>query len=463
MKLPNAKHLNIPVYLPFLFSAICLAIFRLPWIDESWFAGTAVTLLDDGAVLDFGMCRYPGQLAHAFSFELYALVQAIWYWLFGIDLIGIRFLNLLLGLASLAIFDSCLKQAAVTDKIRKIAIGLSSISYYFLYAATQNRPEMAALFASALGVRFYLTWRSRHGHGEYLLLANLALIAAALFHLQAVFVGLAIWVNAFVLDRKLIGSRELLAFFAPYAITLVAAIAYLYPLDHEFALFITKVFITGDMLGHSGGMIGAVANDLNHHQWYKSAICLGLVVAPVLGLIVFKGMHAGANQNPVRSSLTVFAAGAYASWLLTTAQLNDYHAVWLVLPLTIALIGSLEGMQSKGIVRLYGLPALLLSLALAIYSSVFVGNNIFNRPYSSVYYFDLQSFSEKYKLTNSTVGGVRDIQWYFGFSRKILCVSSENTVPEFYVLNNEIMLTPELESIYRLLEKGRGFSIYRKI
>jgi hypothetical protein len=99
-----------------------------------------------------------------------------------------------------------------------------------------------------------------------------------------------------------------------------------------------------------------------------------------------------------------------------------------------------------------------LMLTLGACAGFFVLNTIIKNPYRNIYNFDLDHFSSKYDLTQSTVTGVRDIQWYFKFSPQVFCTKANN-LPEYSILNNEV--AGNGNPGYFLLEKGRGFSIYK--
>jgi hypothetical protein len=159
-------------------------------------------------------------------------------------------------------------------------------------------------------------------------------------------------------------------------------------------------------------------------------------------------------------AITVFAALCFASWLLTTANLNDYHAAWLLLPLMIAIVAAVERLQTRGAFQPQAWLVLGVAAGLTVVSLAFVARNVKDRPYSTVYAADLREFTVKYDLTHATVGGVRDIQWYFEFSRDVLCIASPGFEPEYEILNNEVVPEATLNGRYRLLEKGRGFSLY---
>lgn len=444
-------------YFLFLSFAILLMLFRIPWIDESWVAGPVVTFMRYGSFLDFGMCR-GGTLAHAYHLELYALLQAVWVFLGDFNLVWFRFCNVIMGLFFLLIIDRCLKLADISQKIRTLAIVLGGINYFFLYAATQNRPETAALFTSALSLIFYLNWRNNIEKYWYLSFSNVLLIVSTLLHLQGIFTGLSLWVAIFIVDRKLLNKNQMLAFFIPYVVTFLLLGVYLYPQWKDFIDFLYQIFVSSKMLGHSGGMISATLHYWNKHEFAKLFVSLVLIVLPILGMIAF----IKTNKNKVRLILFIFASGGYISWLCTTAHINDYHASWLSLALILSVVGAVENLQNTNhlLTKTGMISVISLLLVLGIYSTFFVFNTVISNPYRNIYNFDLDYFSSKYGLTQSQVGGVRDIQWYFKFDPQILCVSKPGVFPEYYIVNNEV--GAKADDTYYFLEKGRGFSIYRK-
>ena len=444
-------------YFLFFSFAILLIIFRMPWVDESWVAGPVVTFMRYGSFLDFGMCR-GGTLAHAYHLELYALLQAVWVFLGDFNLVWCRFFNVIMGLFFLLTIDRCLKIADISQKICTIAIALGGINYFFLYAATQNRPEAAALFTSALSLIFYLNWRNNFENYWYLSFSNALIIVSTLLHLQGAFTGLSLWVATFIVDRKLLKKNQILAFFIPYVVTFFLIGMYLYPQWRDFIDFLYRIFVNNKMLGHSGGMVFATLNYWNKHEFAKLLVSLVLIVLPTLGMIAFIKK----NENKVRMILLIFASGGYVSWLCTTAHINDYHASWLSLALILSVVGAVENLQNTNnlLTKTRMISIISLMLVLGIYSTFFVFNTVISNPYKNIYDFDLDYFSSKYGLTKSQVGGVRDIQWYFKFDPQILCVSKLGFFPEYYIVNNEV--GAKADDTYHFLEKGRGFSIYRK-
>ncbi len=445
-------------YCLFMFFAVLLIFFRMPWIDESWYAGPAITFMREGSFLTFGC----GTTVHAYGFEPYALLEAAWYSLGKVNLIWIRFLNVLLGLFFLLTVDRCLKFAEISSQTRTIAITLGGINYFFLYAATQNRPEIAALLASVLGLLFYLTWRNNPKNYCYLSFSSFLLIVSTVFHLQAAFTELSLWVTTLIIDRNLLKKKQILAFFAPYVICAVLMGVYLYPHWKDFINYLYGTFVSNKMLGHSGGMFSALSQYWNNHEFVNLLVALVLIASPILGMSAFNKK----SNKKSRLILFIFASGGYISWLGTTTHINDYHACWLSLSLIISMVGAIECLRSNiFLIKVGMIGVIFFLLTLGACSVFFVFNNVKIDPYRNIYYSDLNHFSSRYRLLRSTVGGVRDIQWYFKFSTKVLCPSEPAAFPEYYILNNDVAKNNESAlddgHTYFLLQKGRGFSIYQ--
>jgi hypothetical protein len=103
-----------------------------------------------------------------------------------------------------------------------------------------------------------------------------------------------------------------------------------------------------------------------------------------------------------------------------------------------------------------------MSIILSIITFVHTAKISYEKPLHTVYIKDLREYTDQYDLFNKTVGGVRDIQWYYLFSNKMFCEKTDDGEPEFYILQNETKLHDPIAHKYNYIKKGHGFTLYRK-
>jgi len=174
------------IFLVYFGLALANARTLMPWCDEAWFAGPAVSLVTRGymgtPVLDptaaWGIRdlrhidRYTYWITPGFPFSL-----SLWFRVWPIHLFTVRAYSILWGAVTLSAWWVILRRLSGNIPVALAGVALLAIDFTFLWGAAVGRMDMmcAALGSGALAV--YLTLRE--GHFRWAVLASNALIAAA--------------------------------------------------------------------------------------------------------------------------------------------------------------------------------------------------------------------------------------------------------------------------------------------
>ena len=340
-----------------------------------------------------------------------------------------------------------------------VAIGCN---YYFVWAATQVRPDIFAVALIAVALHLYGRWLERRSSGA-LLVAHVCLAASVFFHLQAAFLVAAFWIHSLLWAWRSERLKWSAFSMLPY-LTLAAAYGtYVYPIRHEFASRVLQIF-GGDMLGHAGGMLGALRRYLATGQAINGLRCW----LPHRGARLWVGTLPREGQD---EQGLVAATGGYG-WdvlMATDHLLPGYLSCGLVdLSGDSHSAGSAQGHRGKEaraspeslLVRAVATAGLLLLVGLTGLGLASGARLWMDQP-GRAYYAELGSFTNRYNLRSEGVSGVRDIMWYFRFDRSVLCLDGRDR--RFFIgyANGEDRMILKGRT-FRRIETGKLFSLYER-
>lgn len=447
--------------------ALCVAVFivsaqhRLPWIDEAWFAGPSVSLVRTGKIVDLGALAWTEVPQQAFSFEIFALLQAPVYALGGVDIFWGRMLSAACATTFLFILSRSLRRLGVSAIARVVAVVACGTNRYLLTAATQIRPEAAAMAATAASLLCLIRWNEKPERGALLATAHGLCIVAALIHLQAAFIGVSLWWVTLDPRRGLPRGRTLAAAFAPYALAAAGVGAYVGPRWSEFGQRL-GVWFGGDMLGHSGGMFSAFKGYLERGQALKACAVIGLIA----GAVGAWSLIARIGGRPARTAFLAYGAGAFTGWLLTTAHVDDYHASWLMFLYMPGVGCAIYGLAPGHARERRIVPTLLLltvTLGLSGYGVAdAIGTTV--RDDRQLYFSELQEDAANFDPSKARFVGPRDVLWAFDFDVKRFAKRDRRDPPEYYfTYQGASGLQFYFEgALYRRSKIGRLFDLYRR-
>ncbi|MFT4802219.1 MAG: hypothetical protein ACI93N_001996 [Flavobacteriaceae bacterium] len=399
-------------FLPFagfyLLLSLLLWWFRAPNIDEPWMGGLALSLERYGAFFDLGHLR-SGKWKIFFFGESYYTCLFLWMKIFGNNLLVGRLMSVFMGLGSLFIVHIILNKH-INHKILTTILLLIGGNYFFLLANTQVRSETWCLLATMLSLHQMYLW-IQNGKKQQLFLSHIFLILATFGHFQAAFVGLSAWSFTFFIFQKR-RKYSWIPFLSPYVLTAIIYTRYLYNNKDSFFKWYAFYFgKDGDMAGHSGGMIGSAFERLSNGNWEEFVIILGLVIAFGVGNLMALFYN---RKNPLLILIGLYGLGGYASWLLTTTNVNDYHASWLIFPFLSIL--TLNGNNNYSRLVQYG--NLSIFIALFILGLQWTYTTVNENPRAN-FEGDIKYIKSSLKNEIRTIYGPRDIMWSFDFDENI--------------------------------------------
>jgi 4-amino-4-deoxy-L-arabinose transferase-like glycosyltransferase len=219
----------VPICLYLLMASARLAT-NDPWVDEGWFASSAVNLVRDGFMGktllvsdDFpNLDRYTYWLP-----PLHFVTQAVMYRVAGVGLYQMRCISLIFGLlAFYGVYRLSLRVFRGSRPLTILALTLVATNFFYLKAATDGRMDMMAASLFLVGISTYLGYREQN-LGKALLCSNALVCMSGLAHPNGL---LGLIVLAFLvlhLDRNRITPKSLSLGLLPYLVGGLAWGAYI--------------------------------------------------------------------------------------------------------------------------------------------------------------------------------------------------------------------------------------------
>lgn len=438
-----------PFALFYLLLALLLWWFRAPNVDEPWMGGIAVAFERYGAFFDLGHLR-AGQWKLFFFGESYYLCLLVWMKTFGNSLLAARLMSVTMGLGSLFLIYKTLDKRIHHQQLWSILLLLAG-NYYFLLANTQIRSETWCLFATGFSLYQMYLW-TLDKKDSRLFLAHLFLILATLGHFQAAFVGLAAWVFTFFIFHKQ-KKYSWGAFLTPYALAAVIYFSYLYLNKQPFLQWYAFYFgNAGDMAGHAGGMIGSALDRIAKGNWEESIVIIGLVTVFGLGNLSALYQH---RKNTLLLLIGIYGIGAFASWLLTTTHVNDYHAAWLIFPfLSILTLAS-----TSTYTRLLKYANLFLITAFFLWGLQWTYSISSSNPRAD-FDTDIQYINNALDSGLKTVHCPREIMWSYDFDETIFHPKHYNGQSADIIVRDRLTKPTDISDYQR--HDGKRFVIFVK-
>jgi len=439
------------IYLPYLCFSAFLILGREQFIDEAWYTYATLTFQQGGVARDFAWC---GSVPpYRLLFEPTSIVLSGWYSIGNLDIVWGRILSVIAGLLFLVVINRCLSIIGIPRRVQQIAIVVGGSNYFLLLALSQIRPEGLALLATGGSLFVYLCWQKTQTR-LLLILAHLFIIFASLFHWQAAFTAIALWISMAFIEREKGQAQSILPIFLLYAIFVMIYLIRIFSFWDGFRAELQWQF-AGNMAGHRGGILALLllyAQTMQFSKFFSMVVFVGALGTAIL-LFLLKDKSQG------RVTVSVFGFAGYISWLATTGAGDDYHAAWLTIGIIMAIIASVEMFQSSlGVRRLAAIGLLMVPLLLTAYGWFFAIKTIVQNPRIQVFERDLAAFDAEFQLKQTTVWGDRQTMWYFGFDWK------GGDPPEYFVSARNP--APDSISIcqvpYVFVKRGLAYTLYQR-
>lgn len=440
----------------FLGMLIALVFTRAAWIDESWFAAYAINFIRTGEIADLNMARFTNSLPHLYFFYLYAILQAPVYYITGESLIAGRLITLFFAIAGIGVIYLNFKNYFQMKKIQAAILTMIIVlTYYYIYAATQIRPDLIAVIFVLTGMLFLKKWLQKEGT-YWLILTHLMFIGAILLHLQAGFAWVGLWVFL-LLNRVQTESRKKTIILS---LLVYLAVAMLFVFNDYFESNMQNLYDTffggGDMAGHKGGMVGSIIEKFEKGEYLKFSVRMALLIVMVLNFLYY--IYIKKITVFLNDPFFLVAGASFGSWLLTTVSINDYHAVWLTIPFMLMAFNMTK--EKKFLKFLNG----LFFIMLIIPSFIFTYNTLKNNPLQAQK-LQIEKLNNKYDLTHKKLFIDRDLMWFYSFGNNVTYrLKNADAIPEFLLLRKGVH--PKKAEIgfekrkYKLIDETNLFLLY---
>ncbi len=178
----------ILIILFFLIPALSFAYTLAPNCDEAWFTLPAYNLVENGffgtTVLDetatFRHVRLDGINHYTYwVMPVFPLAQTVWGKIVGFNLLGIRLLSVIFGIAALFSWAYLIKELSGNSTVALLSIGLMAIDYNFVYASGIGRMDIMTASLGIAGLAVFV--RLRKKNLDYAVPASFTLAALAFF------------------------------------------------------------------------------------------------------------------------------------------------------------------------------------------------------------------------------------------------------------------------------------------
>jgi len=443
-----------------LFIAILIVLIdtREAWIDESWFAAYAVQFIRTGEIADLNMARFTNILPHNYFFYFYTLLQAPFYNFFGENLIVGRMITALFSLLGVWAIYKNFRLYMNLEKVTALFFTLVIIyTYYYVYPATQIRPDLIAMVFVLVGMIFLKNWIDDKG-AIWLVLTHLMFIFAMLLHLQAGFAWVGLWFFLLFNTLKIESKIKIIGISLPVYIAIALPFVFNEHFETNLHYYYNTFFGTGNMAGHKGGMILSMMQKYHEGAYLKFGIRAGILLVIVLNFLYY--IYIKNIKVFLNDAFFLVAGASFGSWVLTTTQINDYHAVWLTIPFM--LLSCNMTTDNKFIKYFNGTFFLLLIIPTFVYTIQTVKKNPLKQQRS-----DIQMLNQKYNLTHKNLFIDRDLMWFYSFGKNVTYrLDNPAVMPDYLLLRKAAhKKTPSSEfdgKAYKFIDETQMFLLYKR-
>jgi hypothetical protein len=222
----NRKYLatGAAITILYLVLAVLCARTLMPWCDEAWFSGPALSLVVQGhmgtPVLDptsvWGLRDLTEINRYTYwVMPLYSFSQSFWLRVLGFSLMTVRAYSVMWGLLALAGWWLVMRKLADNAAVAFLTAGLIAIDFTFLWGASVGRMDMMCEALGILGIAAYL-WLREKNLAWAVLLSHACVVASGLAHPMAMGALAALVAVTLYYDRARIRFSTILAAAVPY-------------------------------------------------------------------------------------------------------------------------------------------------------------------------------------------------------------------------------------------------------
>jgi hypothetical protein len=323
--------------------------------SEAWFADPAYHLVHHGClcttIIESSGFWLAGADRHTYwILPFHALVQSVWYRLFGFSLWTLRALSIVSGALALGAWFTIVRRLSGA-RTALLAALLIAVDYRFIQASASGRMDMLCAALGAAAVAVYVTLRERNLTAA--LLTAHALMAAACFtHPCGILLFAGLVAMMWSLDRPHLLPGLLAPALVPYLIAAGLYGAYVLEAPHDFVR---------QFQGNISGIAGELGGGTRFHS----------LLTPLAGLMEeWRARYLPAFGGPFRLQLLIlflYAAGTTSSVLDPDFRIGrPARCLWMLTAIPVMLLWLLDGTrQSKYLVHVVPAAAAFTALWLA--------------------------------------------------------------------------------------------------
>lgn len=242
----------------FFVLAFLVASAKRPWSDEGWFASPAFNLAFHGFMGTTVLYspHLPRIDQHTYwILPLYLVGLAGWFKAVGFGLVSMRMFSALFGALAIGSWYAVAQKLTRDPLIAAVSAILLATDYLFISVGTLGRPDMMCAGFGSFSLALYVLLRERH-FAQAFFWANVALACCFFTHPNAILFAVLLALLVWVLDRRSLTIRILLAGAVPYV---AGAAAWLSYIARDPAAFWMQITANADRQGRFGNFL---------HPWH---------------------------------------------------------------------------------------------------------------------------------------------------------------------------------------------------
>lgn len=429
---PRTRWALIGILCVYTAMAVGISITRVPWVDEAWFAGPGINLVERGhmgtSVLETDTTRsaftpfVPLRMReHTYWHPpLYFLAEGAWFKVFGSSLYSLRFLSVAWGALALFATFSLVRLLVRDDATALLATGLAGVDFLFVNCVTVGRMDSMSVALALSSYASYLALRERHL--AWALLAGHTLVAASgMTHGNGILALAGMLLLHAIYDGKRVSVRRVLISAIPYVL---GATAWGWYILRDLEAFVTQFGTT--LKSYPLGGPWDSLKQLAVHQYLEpygfssestaisglKVLILAVYVVGVIGVLVspqrrFPGVKTLTRLFALYFVILTFAIGhktwSYAIWLLP--YFASLLAVWFMRCWR-------ERIVRRAVLGVFLSGFVALQIAIC-------GNQLYMAPYFRTY---LPAMEVARKLDDGSgfIMGSAEIAFALGFGKRVV-------------------------------------------
>lgn len=206
----------------YLATSVATSLAIQPKDDEAYSISPAINLITEGhmgnTVLEYRGTKNTRMDERTYwQPPLQFLALSVWFRIFGVSLLSLRFFSTILGLVAMFCSYVIVRKLTGNPIAGILAVALLSVDFNFIFSAGSGRMDMMCATLGLAGFAFYLTLREKN-FTLAIILGHVFTVASGLTHPHAIVTFVAMVVLNVYLDFPRIRVKHILLAIVPYVI-----------------------------------------------------------------------------------------------------------------------------------------------------------------------------------------------------------------------------------------------------